>query len=101
MPCGEPGCCRQRPTGTTGPGTTHSRPRTTIDLRLPITWGESSLLLPDLYRNQGLVFTTNTGGPINPSNLRQRNLRFTPEEGRSPPHPFSRPPAHLRHAAPL
>ena len=31
-------------------------------------------LLGDLYKDQGLVFTTNTGGPINPCNLRQRSL---------------------------
>ena len=30
--------------------------------------------LGDLYVDQGLVFTTSTGGPINPSNLRQRSL---------------------------
>ncbi len=30
--------------------------------------------LGDLYKDQGLVFTTDTGGPINPSNLRQRSL---------------------------
>ena len=30
--------------------------------------------LGDLYQHQGLVFTTGTGGPINPSNLRQRSL---------------------------
>jgi integrase len=30
--------------------------------------------LGDLYQDQGLVFITDTGGPINPSNLRQRNL---------------------------
>jgi integrase len=30
--------------------------------------------LGDIYKDQGLVFTTNTGGPINPSNLRQRSL---------------------------
>jgi integrase len=30
--------------------------------------------LGDLYEDQGLVFTTGTGGPINPSNLRQRSL---------------------------
>src|SRR5829696_7131225 len=46
MPYGEAGYCRQLPTDTTGPRTTHSRPHTTIDLRLPITWGESSFLLP-------------------------------------------------------
>jgi integrase len=28
----------------------------------------------DLYEDQGLVFTTETGTPINPSNLRQRSL---------------------------
>jgi integrase len=30
--------------------------------------------LGDLYEDQGLAFTTGTGGPINPSNLRQRSL---------------------------
>jgi integrase len=30
--------------------------------------------LGDLYENQGLIFTTNTGAPVNPSNLRQRSL---------------------------
>lgn len=30
--------------------------------------------LGDLYQDQGLVFTTNTGAPINPSNLRQRSF---------------------------
>jgi integrase len=30
--------------------------------------------LGDLYKGQGLVFTTETGTPINPSNLRQRGL---------------------------
>jgi integrase len=30
--------------------------------------------LGDLYKDQGLVFTTEAGTPINPSNLRQRNL---------------------------
>ncbi|MEJ7632216.1 MAG: site-specific integrase [Rubrobacteraceae bacterium] len=30
--------------------------------------------LGDLYQDQGLVFTTYTGAPINPSNLRQRSL---------------------------
>ena len=30
--------------------------------------------LGDLYMDQGLVFTTSTGGPINTSNLRQRSL---------------------------
>jgi integrase len=33
-------------------------------------------ILGDRYQDQGLVFTTDTGAPINPSNLRQRN--FTP-----------------------
>src|SRR5829696_4537588 len=31
-------------------------------------------ILGDRYQDQGLVFTTNTGTPINPSNLRQRNF---------------------------
>lgn len=30
--------------------------------------------LGDLYQDQGLVFTTNTGAPINPSNFRQRSF---------------------------
>ena len=33
-------------------------------------------ILGDHYQDQGLVFTTDTGAPINPSNLRQRS--FTP-----------------------
>ena len=33
-------------------------------------------ILGDSYQDQGLIFTTNTGAPINPSNLRQRS--FTP-----------------------
>lgn len=31
--------------------------------------------LGDLYRDQGLVFTTDSGAPLNPSNIRNRNLR--------------------------
>jgi integrase len=31
-------------------------------------------ILGDHYQDQGLVFTTDTGAPINPSNLRQRNF---------------------------
>jgi integrase len=31
--------------------------------------------LGDLYRDQGLVFTTDSGAPLNPSNVRNRNLR--------------------------
>ncbi len=31
-------------------------------------------ILGDRYQDQGLVFTTDTGAPINPSNLRQRSL---------------------------
>src|SRR5215218_2049318 len=31
-------------------------------------------ILGDRYHDQGLVFTTDTGGPINPSNLRQRGF---------------------------
>lgn len=30
--------------------------------------------LGDLYQDQGLVFTTDSGAPINPSNIRNRNL---------------------------
>ena len=35
---------------------------------------EDMEILGDHYQDQGLVFTTNTGGPINPSNLRQRSF---------------------------
>jgi integrase len=31
-------------------------------------------ILGDCYQDQGLVFATNTGGPINPSNLRRRSF---------------------------
>ena len=31
--------------------------------------------LGDLYRDQGLVFTSNSGAPLNPSNIRNRDLR--------------------------
>jgi integrase len=31
--------------------------------------------LGDLYRDQGLVFTSDSGAPLNPSNIRTRNLR--------------------------
>jgi integrase len=31
-------------------------------------------ILGDHYRDQGLVFTTDTGAPVNPSNLRQRSF---------------------------
>ncbi|WP_407691023.1 site-specific integrase [Rubrobacter marinus] len=31
--------------------------------------------LGDLYQDQGLVFTTDSGAPLNPSNIRNRNLR--------------------------
>jgi integrase len=31
-------------------------------------------ILADRYQVQGLVFTTDTGAPINPSNLRQRSF---------------------------
>jgi integrase len=31
-------------------------------------------ILGDRYRDQGLAFTTDTGSPINPSNLRQRSF---------------------------
>ena len=29
----------------------------------------------DLYGDQGFVFTTSSGAPLNPSNIRNRNLR--------------------------
>ena len=32
-------------------------------------------LLGDLYGDQGLVFITSSGAPLNPSNIRNRNLR--------------------------
>ena len=32
------------------------------------------VLLGDRYEDRGLLFATNTGGPINPSNLRKRSL---------------------------
>lgn len=31
-------------------------------------------ILRDCYQDQGLVFATNMGGPVNPSNLRQRSF---------------------------
>jgi integrase len=31
-------------------------------------------ILGDRYQDQGLAFTTDTGSPINPSNLRQRSF---------------------------
>jgi integrase len=31
-------------------------------------------ILGDRYQDQGLIFTTDTGSPINPSNLRQRSF---------------------------
>jgi integrase len=31
--------------------------------------------LGDLYRDRGLVFTSSSGAPLNPSNIRNRNLR--------------------------
>jgi integrase len=31
--------------------------------------------LGDLYQDQGLIFTTDSGAPLNPSNVRNRNLR--------------------------
>jgi integrase len=38
-------------------------------------------ILGDRYQDQGLVFTTDTGAPVNPSNLRQRS--FAPLLGRA------------------
>lgn len=31
--------------------------------------------LEDLYRDRGLVFTSDCGAPLNPSNIRDKNLR--------------------------
>jgi integrase len=41
-------------------------------------------ILGDRYEDQGLVFTTSTGGLINPSNLRQRNFARLLKEARLP-----------------
>ncbi len=40
--------------------------------------------LGDLYQDQGLVFTTNSGAPLNPSNIRNRNLRRLTEKATLP-----------------
>ena len=45
---------------------------------------EMGVLLGDRYEDQGLLFTTSTGGPINPSNLRQKNLARLLKEARLP-----------------
>jgi len=51
------------------------RPQDVEALREHLTsYMEDIELLGDLYKDQGLVFTTNTGGPVNPCNLRQRSL---------------------------
>jgi integrase len=41
-------------------------------------------ILGDRYEDQGLLFTTSTGGPINPSNLRQRGFARLLQEARLP-----------------
>jgi integrase len=41
-------------------------------------------ILRDRYQDQGLVFTTDTGGPINPSNLRQRSFASLLKRARLP-----------------
>jgi integrase len=41
-------------------------------------------LLGDHYKDQGLVFTTNTGAPINPSNLRRRSFAPLLERAKLP-----------------
>ena len=40
--------------------------------------------LGGLYRDQGLVFTTDSGAPLNPSNIRNRNLRRLAEKANLP-----------------
>src|SRR5918998_100972 len=64
-----------------GPNTKKSRrsirlaPQAVEALRSPLERQlEDMEILGDHYQDQGLVFTTNTGGPINPSNLRQRSF---------------------------
>ena len=56
-------------------------------------------ILGDHYQDQGLVFSTDTGRPINPLNLRQRSFASLLKAGRSSSHALSRSPAHLRDAA--
>jgi integrase len=41
-------------------------------------------VLRDRYQDQGLVFATNTGGPINPSNLRRRSFASLLEQAGLP-----------------
>ena len=41
-------------------------------------------ILGDRYKDRGLLFTTSTGGPINPSNLRQRSFARLLKEARLP-----------------
>jgi integrase len=41
-------------------------------------------ILGDRYKDQGLLFTTSTGGPINPSNLRKRSLAPLLKKARLP-----------------
>jgi integrase len=40
--------------------------------------------LGDLYRDRGLVFTSDSGAPLNPSNVRNRNLRRLTRKARLP-----------------
>jgi len=55
-----------------------------------------------LRGDQGLVFTTETGGPVNPSNLPPAAfVRPAPQEGEAGAHPLPRPMADLRHPTPL
>jgi integrase len=41
-------------------------------------------ILGDRYEDRGLLFTTGTGGPINPSNLRQKSFARLPKEAGLP-----------------
>ena len=41
-------------------------------------------ILGDRYKNQGMLFTTSTGSPINPSNLRQKGFARLLKEARLP-----------------
>lgn len=41
-------------------------------------------ILGDGYKDQGLLFTTSTGGAINPSNLRQKDIARLLKEARLP-----------------
>ena len=54
--------------------------------------------LGDLYRDEGLVFTTGVGTLIN-NQLAEAVVRVAPEAGKATAYPLPRPTPHLRHAA--